>query len=342
MLVLTCRGKALQVVQRIPRGFGFEAWRQLHEEFEPHLPVKSQGMRQALLSSTKSDESVHMVRQQGNWLKVCEEQLGDKVSDLQPGRPVARDRPSQEVTECLRASRMCETSGSTDPTDLAPFGEEEDDWSMKLKEYVGWWEAGHNENECRNFSSGPEKKRDQHRTGQCAGVKEDPEANVTEPCGGRETCVLSPAAEQDACLLQENGSDQSMYSCPSPTDGGGDDLENLAASPSLQVWFGTEVLKAHESDNLDVVATTEQHSKSAFRSDVQVEPSEEVPVNSESITCVGIQKVESKFAVRNVTELMVHDGQQADRSEDAVERCRWIGSGFEISRKDREAAEKQA
>ena len=64
VLVLTCRGKALQVVQRVPRGFRFEAWRQLYEEFEPHLPVKSQGMRQALMSPTKSDESVQIVRQQ--------------------------------------------------------------------------------------------------------------------------------------------------------------------------------------------------------------------------------------------------------------------------------------
>ena len=36
--------------------------------------------------------------------------------------------------ECLRASRKCKTSGSTDPTDLASYGEEEDDGSMKLKE----------------------------------------------------------------------------------------------------------------------------------------------------------------------------------------------------------------
>ena len=41
--------------------------------------------------------------------------------------------------ECLRASRMCKTSGGTDPTDLASFGEEEDDGSMMLKEHVGWW-----------------------------------------------------------------------------------------------------------------------------------------------------------------------------------------------------------
>ena len=96
---------------------------------------------------------------------------------------MAWDLPSPEVTECLRASRTCETSGSTDPAGLASFGEEEDDESVKLKEHVGWWEAGHNENECRNFSSGPEKKCDQHRTGQCAGVKEDPESSPTELSG---------------------------------------------------------------------------------------------------------------------------------------------------------------
>ena len=60
---------------------------------------------------------------------------------------------------------MCKTSGSTDPTDLASFGEEEDDGSVKLKEHVGWWEAELNENERRNFPSGPEMKGDQHRIG---------------------------------------------------------------------------------------------------------------------------------------------------------------------------------
>ena len=53
VLVLTCRGKALQVVQRVPRGFGFEAWRQLCEEFEPRPPAKSQGRCQALSVASK-------------------------------------------------------------------------------------------------------------------------------------------------------------------------------------------------------------------------------------------------------------------------------------------------
>ena len=103
-----------------------------------------------------------------------------------------------------------------------------------------------------------------------------------------------------------------MYSCSSPTDGGGDDLENMAASPPLQVWFGMEASEAHVCDNLDAIATTMQHLRKASRSDVQIEPPEEVPDNSESITSVGTRKVERKFAVRNVTELIVDDGQQAD------------------------------
>ena len=96
-------------------------------------------------------------------------------------------------------------------------------------------------------------------------------------------------------------------------DGGGDDLENLAASSSLQVWFDMEALGSRVCDNLDAIATTVQHLRTALRSDDQIEPTEEVPDNSEFITSVGTRKVERKFAVRNVTELIVDDGQQVDR-----------------------------
>ena len=245
--------------------------------------------------------------------RADEEQPVDEVSVLQPGRPTALDLSHQEVTECLRASRMCKMSGSTDPTDLASFVDEEDDGSVKLKKHFSWWEAELNENERRDFPPGPEKKCDRYGTGQCAAAEEDPESSPTEPSGERGTGTLSHAAEQDACLLHDNGSDQSMYSCPSPTDVGGDDLKNMAASPPLQVWFDTAVLEALESDILDVVATIEQHSKTAFRPDVQVEPSEGVPDNSEFITSVDTRKVESEFAVRNVQAMIVDDGQQADK-----------------------------
>ena len=129
----------------------FEAWRQLCEEFEPRPPAKFQEMCQAFLSPAKPDESLQKVRQQESGLKVCEEQPGNKVSVPQPGIPMAWDLSHQEAIERLRASRMCKTSGGTDPTDLASLGEEEDDGSVKLKEHVGWWEAELNENECRDF-----------------------------------------------------------------------------------------------------------------------------------------------------------------------------------------------
>ena len=64
-------------------------------------------------------------------------------------------RSSQPVAECPRTGRMCKTSGSTDPTDLASFGEEEDDKSVKLKKYFSWWEPGHSENEYGNFRTDP-------------------------------------------------------------------------------------------------------------------------------------------------------------------------------------------
>ena len=104
---------------------------------------------------------------------------------------MAWDLSHEEATECFRPSRMCKTSGSTDPTDLASFGEEKADGSMKLKEHVGWCEAELNENERRDFPSGPEMKRDQFRIGQCAGVKEELEASATELSGGRETVSVS-------------------------------------------------------------------------------------------------------------------------------------------------------
>ena len=57
VLALTCRGKALQVVRRVPEGFGFEAWKQLCREFEPRLPSRFQGMLQGLLSPNENGRS---------------------------------------------------------------------------------------------------------------------------------------------------------------------------------------------------------------------------------------------------------------------------------------------
>ena len=81
VLALTCRGKALQVVRRVPEGFGFEAWKQLCREFEPRLPSRFQGMLQALLAPSRVDDPVQTFHQWESRVKDYEEQSGDKVSE---------------------------------------------------------------------------------------------------------------------------------------------------------------------------------------------------------------------------------------------------------------------
>ena len=81
VLALAFRGEALQVVRRVPEGFGFEAWKQLCREFEPRLPSRCQGMLQALLAPTRVDDPVQTICQWKSSVKVYEEQSGDKVSE---------------------------------------------------------------------------------------------------------------------------------------------------------------------------------------------------------------------------------------------------------------------
>ena len=167
--------------------------------------------------------------------------------------------------------------------------------------------------------------------------------NATNPLvtlsGVRVTGMLSPA-EQDVCLLREDDSDQSAYPYSLPMiDGGNGDLEDLVGL--LRQERDTEALEAFKRDNLDTDATTVQHPRTTFRPDVEIEPPEEVPINSESPTSVGIQKAEGKFAVRDVKELVADAGHRR-RSGSTDERCRWNSSGSGISRKDRETVEKQA
>ena len=89
VLALICRGKVLQVIRRVPEGFGFEAWKQLCREFEPRLPSRSQRMLQDFLSPTKMDDPVQTIYQWESRVKVYEEQSGDKVSDSPLERAVS-------------------------------------------------------------------------------------------------------------------------------------------------------------------------------------------------------------------------------------------------------------
>ena len=64
----------------MPEGFGFEAWKQLCKEFEPRLPSRFQGMLQAILSPTTTDDHVQTINQWESRVKIFEEQSGDNVA----------------------------------------------------------------------------------------------------------------------------------------------------------------------------------------------------------------------------------------------------------------------
>ena len=166
VLALTCRKKALQVVQQVPRGYGFEAWRQLCRKPGQHPPVRSRGMLQG--SCRRRNQSVRQWRNRG---KVCKEQSGNEESDRQSARPTMRDRARQETAEFLRARQACAVSGNANPTDLVSSGNRESDESAKPKEYFSSKKPGLSKGEYKCFSAVREKrlvqrdKADRHTAG---------------------------------------------------------------------------------------------------------------------------------------------------------------------------------
>ena len=200
VLALTCRKRALQVVQQVPTGYGFEAWRRLCRKFGQHPPTRSRGMLQALLSWTKSVELKRLVRQWRNRGKVCKEQSGNEESDRQSARPTTRDRARQETAEFLRARQAGAVPGSAIPMDLVSLGSREGDESAKPKEYFSSKKPGHSKSEYKYFSA-VKKKRPAQQDNADRHTAEDPEMGQTEFLGERGTSVLSIIPERDVCLF---------------------------------------------------------------------------------------------------------------------------------------------
>ena len=261
VLALTCRKRALQ----FPRGYGFEAWRQLCRKFEPH-PVRFRGMLQVFLSSTTSAELKWLVRQCRNRGKVCEEQSGDEVSDWQSARPTTRDRARLETAEFPRARQARAVSGNTSPTGLVLSGSGEGDESAKPKEYFSWKKPVHSKGECRYFSAVREKRlvqQDRHRRGSSCrkgrvSVRKRDKHVEHRP---RARCLpLSRRCQRSKCVPMSI----------TQIDRGSDDLEDLSVLP-CHVCFDTEAPEVFERDGLDTIAATEQHLRTLARSEVRIE-----------------------------------------------------------------------
>ncbi|CAK0901850.1 unnamed protein product [Prorocentrum cordatum] len=139
VLALTCRGRALSVVQRAPEGWGIEAWRQLCIEFEPKLPSRFQGMLQQLLDPVRGPDAVENIYAWERKLKQYEEQSGDTMADtiklatlnskllegnlrthlnLQAGRLQTYEAARNEAISYLRATASQEQEPV--PMDLSP------------------------------------------------------------------------------------------------------------------------------------------------------------------------------------------------------------------------------
>ena len=122
----------------MPEGFGFEAWKQLCKEFEPRLPSRFQGMLQAILSPTTTDDHVQTIYQWESRVKIFEEQSGDNVAEnikvavpqtyltrhlnLQSGRLTTYELARKEAINFLRAKQTWMATGTADPMDLSPLG----------------------------------------------------------------------------------------------------------------------------------------------------------------------------------------------------------------------------
>ena len=230
-LALTCRGKALQVVRRVPEGFCFDAWKQLCTEFEPRLPSRFQGMLQAPVAPTRVDDPVQTIYQWESRVKVYEEQSGDKVSEniklavlpkflcdgelarqlnLQSSRLTTYVLAGKEAINYLRAKQTWTGPGGSDPMDLSPLGKGKGGKKGKCK---GKGDKSVKPKEC--FSAALRKKCVQpDKAGRYAGVEVDPEKGRRKPSGGKGTGAVSPAPGLDTCLLHENDSDQDVYLFP--------------------------------------------------------------------------------------------------------------------------------
>ena len=79
ILAMTCKGRALSIVQRVREGYGAEAWRMMCREFEPRLPSRFQGMLQSILMPARS-QSVESIYNWEQKVRQYEEQSGDTIS----------------------------------------------------------------------------------------------------------------------------------------------------------------------------------------------------------------------------------------------------------------------
>ena len=176
VLALTCRGKALQVVRRVPEGFGFRRAVQTIYQWESRVKVYEEQ------SGDKVSENIKFAVLRKY---LCDGELARHLN-LQSSRLTTYDLARKEAINYLRAKKTWTAPGGSDPMDLSPLGKGKGCKkgkvkgkgykSAKPKECFYCGKPGHNKNECTNFSAALRKKSVQpDKAGRYTGVEVDPE-----------------------------------------------------------------------------------------------------------------------------------------------------------------------
>ena len=230
-------------------------------------------------------------------------------TDLQPGSPTTTmcNLACDETTELIKAGQTRAVSGVVERADLSPRGKGEggkksqDEGkgvkTAKPKELFCCVTSSRGKSEHQNLSAAVKQKFAQRdRTNRHASSELD------ERRCSRGTSMASPAHELDVRFLHGGDDDPDEYLLPLPV------IEESDGDCTRQM----------RSD----MSAAKQLDPSAFKPDVQIEPSEEVPVGSKFFNISdGAQAVKGRLGVRCVAGSIIADGQVTARSQGVRLNC---------------------
>ena len=220
--------------------------------------------------------------------------------DLQSGSPTTVcNLACDETTELTKAGQTRAVSGVVERTDLSPRGKGEGGKksqdgckgvkTAKPKECFCCVKFSYSKSEYKNLSAAVKQKFAQRgRTNWHASVEVDSESDERWSLKG--TSMASPAHELDDCFLYGGDDDPDEYLLPLPAAEESDD----------------NCTRQMRSD----VSAAKQVDPSAFKPDVQIELSEEVPVGSKFLYgSDGAQAVGGRLRERCVAGSIIAGGQ---------------------------------
>ena len=242
---------------------------------------------------------------------LCDGELAHRP-DLQPGSPTTMcNLAYDETTELPKAGQTRAVSGVVERADLSPRGKGEggkkgQDKSKgvktaKTKECFCSVTSSESKSEYKSVSAAVKQKFAQRdRTNRHGIVEVDSESD--ERRCSRVKSMASSAHELDVCFFHGGDDDHGEYLLPLPVIEESDDDCTRQVQPDM--------------------SAAEPMDPQAFKPDVQIKPSEEVPVGSKFLSMSdGAQSVGGRLGVRCVAIWIIADKQVTARSQGVWLNC---------------------